>query len=1050
MTVASILTGILASTAVFLTVDALDTHHISYVLPHRRQSIPVDLPGNWTSEGCYTDSTTARTLTGSSYSSTDNMTVENCIDYCDTQDYIYAGVEYSQECYCGNYIENSATATSSGCSMACSGNPSELCGGGSRLDLFYSGGTASPAPIIVPSIGNWTSLGCYNDSVGARALSVGIDITGSVTIETCTAASLVAVQLIESDEIPFKTEIVNVTVALLWKTIPQNNPPTVVTCSEYCGGPDRINIYNYTGTNLPEAGGGGSGGGDVSLYHGNPPAPWTYAGCYIDNAYGRVLPTSITPSENMTVDLCVADCAAQNFTLIGVEYSTECCAYFLRCPDSASVDHNAYQSPDCGNYLVDAAAMTTDSTCDMACGGNATEACGGPDRISVYTATGNVTIYPVPTAQNTSLPGEWVYQGCLREPGADRVFPYQIINTDNNTADACLNQCAAYGYPAAGMEYSDECWCGDISDVMANGGVMGMESECTMACSGDPIHLCGGPQRLQLYYWNGDMNVWNAPENIGYYEFFVPGIIVPLIATVGINNKVTFLEKYGTSLYPNSTGAYELDPTLHNNFSAAWRTMHVQTDVFCSGSVILPDKAGRQINVGGWSLESTFGVRLYTPNGVPGVNSTNDWEENYEELSLQNGRWYPTASVLSNGSILVIGGEDGSNGAPIPTLEILPRIEGGNTTVYLEWLERTDPNNLYPFVFTLPSGNLFIGYYNEARILNATTFDTIKQLPNMPASVNDFLGGRTYPMAGSAGSFPQSAPYTDEFTILLCGGSNPGAGMSFYLLYHPPQCIITCPLGIAIDNCISIQPEAENATWTIERMPSQRVMSCVVTLADGTFMILNGAHQGFAGFGLASDPNLNAIIYDSTLPVGQRMSTLNSTIVARLYHSEAILLPDGRVLISGSDPQTYYPNGTEVYPEEFRIEVYVPPYLNSGLLQPEFNITDTDWDYGGTYPITVKLYQGTASDVKISLIAATSSTHGNLMGSRTIFPEYSCSGNTCNIVAPPNSYISPPGWFQLFVLDGPTPSHSQWVRIGGDPAQLGLWPDAEGFTLPGM
>ena len=63
--------------------------------------------------------------------------------------------------------------------------------------------------------------------------------------------------------------------------------------------------------------------------------------------------------------------------------------------------------------------------------------------------------------------------------------------------------------------------------------------------------------------------------------------------------------------------------------------MHPKTDVFCSGSLILPDKGARQINVGGWSLDSTYGIRLYTPDGTPGVNGTNDWEENYQELSLQ-------------------------------------------------------------------------------------------------------------------------------------------------------------------------------------------------------------------------------------------------------------------------------------------------------------------------------------------------------------------------------------------------------------------------------
>lgn len=44
---------------------------------------------------------------------------------------------------------------------------------------------------------------------------------------------------------------------------------------------------------------------------------------------------------------------------------------------------------------------------------------------------------------------------------------------------------------------------------------------------------------------------------------------------------MVFLEKYGTGA-PNSTGAYELDYTLANDFDHAWRTMHVSSDVFVS------------------------------------------------------------------------------------------------------------------------------------------------------------------------------------------------------------------------------------------------------------------------------------------------------------------------------------------------------------------------------------------------------------------------------------------------------------------------------------
>ncbi|KAG9312685.1 hypothetical protein JVU11DRAFT_7102 [Chiua virens] len=509
----------------------------------------------------------------------------------------------------------------------------------------------------------------------------------------------------------------------------------------------------------------------------------------------------------------------------------------------------------------------------------------------------------------------------------------------------------------------------------------------TWPALGTPIHLCGGSDRLTTYYWTGTpLHVWNTPANTGYYELLIGGLVVPLIATVGINNKVSFVEKWGTSEFTNSTGAYELDLSLVDNYLLAWREMHVKTDVFCSASIILPDKGARQINLGGWSLTSTYGVRLYYPDGSPGVNGTHDWEENVNELSLQRGRWYPTAMMMPNGSILVVGGETGSNGPPQPSLEILPKPPGNDTTITLDYLQRTDPNNLYPFLLVLPSGRIFIGYYNEARILDPVTFDTVTVLPNMPGAVNNFLAGRTYPMEGTAVLLPQYAPYTDPIEILVCGGSTPGA-------------------GIALDNCITIAPEAENATWVLERMPSKRVMPCMVTLPDGTYMIMNGGQQGFAGFGLGNDPNLNALLYDPSQPVGQRISILNNTIVARLYHSEATLLPDGRVLVSGSDPETYYANGSYVYPEEFRIEVYIPPYLNQGFTQPTFTIAETDWNLGGQYTIEVTLFQGTTNTMRISLIAASSSTHGNVMsGGRILFPEFSCSGNTCTITAPPNVY----------------------------------------------
>lgn len=110
-------------------------------------------------------------------------------------------------------------------------------------------------------------------------------------------------------------------------------------------------------------------------------------------------------------------------------------------------------------------------------------------------------------------------------------------------------------------------------------------------------------------------------------------------------------------------------------------------------------------------------------------------------------------------------------------------------------LVRPPTRGLHPLIMF----SLLIGYYNEARILDPVSLQTVQVLPNIPGSVTSFLAGRTYPNEGTAVMLPQSAPYTDPVTILICGGSN---------------------FGIALDNCVSLQPEVSNPTWTIERMVS--------------------------------------------------------------------------------------------------------------------------------------------------------------------------------------------------------------------------------------
>jgi hypothetical protein len=937
------------------------------------------------------------------------MTNQMCADFCFEKGYPYAGTEYYTECFCGSKLATGGVKTSEAeCSTPCGGgDTSEPCGGPNRLTLYKTSLIEPPAdPAENPGVDGWESWGCYAEGTTGRTLTFAMNTVpaAQMTVAKCTAGCKTAGFSIAGVEYSGECYCGN--------KISNGGKPATNGCSmvcngnksEFCGGANRLNLYGYQ----TEAPGPSSTTISATATSGVPqptalPDGWDAYGCWVDAVNGRILGRQLPDDSDMTLASCVSACDELGFSIAGAEYHSQCfCAQQI------------------GNGGKKAAS---DDECNTSCLGNPSESCGGPNRMSIFSIGEPKVVGPPAPVQAV---GDWTYQGCsLDNVNQKRTFPWQLIFDTMEPSD-CLNACAEFGYMVAGLEYGRECYCGDIPDIAKAGSSFVDDSQCNVVCAGDASAICGGGSRMSTYFWEGDpFYEWAHPKagspEAGSYDFLIGGVTIPLMTSQAINGKVTFLEKWGTGP-PNSTGAYELDLSLIDDFKAAWRPMHVKTDIFCAGGVTLPDKAGRQLTIGGWSGDSTYGVRLYTPDGSAGVPGKNDWQENVDLLSLQDGRWYPSAMVMANGSVLVIGGEEGSNGAPVPTLEILPYT--GGPPLHMDWLERTDPNNLYPFVCVLPSGGIFVAYWNEARILNEATFETITTLPNIPGAVNDPLGGRTYPLEGTSVLLPQHAPYTEPLGVLICGGSTEGPAN-------------------ALDNCVTIHPDAAEPEWVLERMPTPRVISLMAPLPDGTYMIMGGALHGVAGFGLASIPNLSALLYDPRKAVGKRMTVMANTTVARLYHSEAITLLDGRVLVSGSDPQ----DGKN--PQEYRVETFTPPYLLSGKPRPTFKLDDTDWAYGSTATFTLG---GAARNgaITVSLLGSVSSTHGNSMGGRTIFPAVSCTGTTCTVTAPPNAHICPPGWYQFFVLDGGIPAVGVFVRIGGDPAKVGNWPQGAGFTRPGV
>ncbi|KAM7191558.1 putative fungistatic metabolite [Naviculisporaceae sp. PSN 640] len=1007
--------------------------------------------------GCYTEGTTGRTLTyGVGSIPPAQMTVALCTAACHNAGYTLAGVEYGGECFCGNTIANGGAPASSGCNMLCNGNQTEFCGGGSRLNVYSygnsftattsattaaatttagTGGTTTAAtgtaattstaststlvatgPAQPPTVGNFNWLGCRTEATGMRALSGATYAADTMTLESCRAFCAAFTYFgVEYARECYCGNTLNT------GSVAAPASDCSFTCSgnalQYCGAGNRLSVYIKNGTAPPPSSTSATGTAtgtatgvattsSTAAAVTGLPAGWSSYGCWVDGRQGRILSHQVPDSQLNTPGRCANICKDLGYTISGTEYSVQCF---------------------CGNSIVNGGTQATSAAeCSNTCPGDPSQKCGGGDRMNIV-SQGPPTVFLPPAPQTGGLNGSWTYQGCVEDNvNQKRTFFWQSLFPGTMTPNMCLNRCREYGYMAAGLEYGEECYCGDPANIAAQGATFRPESECGVVCPGNSSAICGGGSRLTTYFWTGTpFYSWTFPQDwrAGQYQLLIGGLNIPLMTMESITGKVQFISKGGTGP-GNETGVYELDLSQVNNPTMAWRELHLKTDVFCAAGVTLPDKVGRQLTVGGWSGDSTFGTRLLWPDGAPGVKGVRDWQENVNELSLQDGRWYPSVMIMTNGSILVVGGEEGSNAAAVPTLEILPAT--GTAPLYMDWLARTDPNNLYPFLAVLPSGGIFVAYYNEARILDATTFATVKTLPNIPGAVNNPLAGRTYPLEGTAVLLPQKYPYNaNPLGVLICGGSSNGG-------------------GYALDNCVSTYPDAANPTWTIERMPSFRVMPCMAPLPDGTYLIANGAKHGVAGFGLANQPNLNALLYDPSKPVGSRITVMANTTIARMYHSEAITLLDGRVLISGSNPED------EVNPEEYRVEVFIPPYLLSGLPRPTFSITNKDWTYGQNNIVFTLGQTPQNGAITVTLLGSVSSTHGNSMGARTIMPRVSCTGTSCTVDAPPTANIAPPGWYQMFVLDGGIPAVGKYVRIGGDPAQLGNWPNFPDFDRPGM
>ncbi|KAF9972042.1 hypothetical protein BGZ73_004900 [Actinomortierella ambigua] len=471
---------------------------------------------------------------------------------------------------------------------------------------------------------------------------------------------------------------------------------------------------------------------------------------------------------------------------------------------------------------------------------------------------------------------------------------------------------------------------------------------------------------------------------------------------------VVFLERIQASTqahFPDGRFAWS---TEFVPASGSARPLTIASNVFCSAGGYLPDGTLASI-AGGQSSElyrqGYDGLRFYKPcNGT-----ACDWTQNFD-IRLAAKRWYPTA--LATGELFILGGSDraaslNNEKINVPSFELYPKMKGRDL-IEFDFLVETLPHNLYPIVHLLPDKNLFILASTKAIILSTSTWKIIKRLPDIPGPP------RNYPLTGGSVLLPLTPENKYQPEVLVCGGATEFSSTAR-----------------GVTSCGRIKPLAKNPTWEMEKMPLGRMMPDITLLPDRTVLIVNGANQGTAGFDRASDPVLTPVHYNPAAPKGKRFTLWNPSVIARMYHSIAMLMPDSTILVAGSNPNgkpVDYGNGP--FPTEYRVEKFSPPYLLTDTAQSKIVGWPSKVHYGETFQIELKWYN-IPRDIKVSFAQPGFVTHSTHMSQRLVGLEIVKKDNAkLTVKAPASNGIAPPSHYMLtVVLDGVPAVESKWVQL---------------------
>ena len=424
---------------------------------------------------------------------------------------------------------------------------------------------------------------------------------------------------------------------------------------------------------------------------------------------------------------------------------------------------------------------------------------------------------------------------------------------------------------------------------------------------------------------------------------------------------------------PGSVDAYVVDVPAGQPPGAAVKAPNGKTDLFCSGHTFLPD--GRLFVSGGRGAGSGTG------SGVADVNifdyRTNGWTTT-AGYAAQYARWYASTLALPTGEVLLLGGTLKTQKDRNPLPQVWQAGQGGLRDLTTALLKL----NPYPRIYVAPDGRVVqVGVEQVTRFLDTSGTGKWTTGPSRKFGVR---------LAGT------SAMYADGKVLTVGGGK-----------YN----VVPTKTAEVLDL------DAPAPAWRYTApMAYARKHANATVLPDGKVLVTGGS--GSAAFNDGAGAVLAAETWD---PATGAWTTMASMRVKRVYHSTAILLPDGRVLSAGGTA------GTHGVVNNRNAEIYSPPYLFNGP-RPTITSAPASVGYGQTFAVQTPDAAGIA---KVTLVRLSSVTHSFNMNQRIEALGFNRATGGLDVTVPSNPNRLPPGHYMLFILNGAgVPSVATILQVG--------------------